>query len=148
MYEMFRAKTLYRIEDCVKRSYYYSAALYEKIIFVRSRNRPLWVVESCGVKVSPVLIDSLKLRVIYDNLCWSRHAGISRKSRSLFLELDATAAKTGRPVTPVHPKTPTETSRRARDVSWISFIYIYSINPRLSFEIMQTYIFLPKLCRE
>ncbi|XP_018341914.1 PREDICTED: uncharacterized protein LOC108748331 isoform X8 [Trachymyrmex septentrionalis] len=42
-------------------------------------------------------------------------AGISRKSRSLFLELDATAAKTGRPVTPVHPKTPTETSRRARD---------------------------------
>ncbi|KAG5313440.1 LIMA1 protein, partial [Acromyrmex insinuator] len=28
---------------------------------------------------------------------------------------DATAAKTGRPVTPVHPKTPTETSRRARD---------------------------------
>ncbi|XP_018374430.1 PREDICTED: uncharacterized protein LOC108768491 isoform X2 [Trachymyrmex cornetzi] len=43
-------------------------------------------------------------------------AGISRKSRSLFLELDATAAKTGRPVTPVHPKTPTETSRRARDM--------------------------------
>ncbi|XP_025154326.1 uncharacterized protein LOC105188955 isoform X18 [Harpegnathos saltator] len=42
-------------------------------------------------------------------------AGISRKSRSLFLELDASAAKTGRPVTPVHPKTPTETSRRARD---------------------------------
>ncbi|XP_024881520.1 uncharacterized protein LOC112460852 isoform X3 [Temnothorax curvispinosus] len=42
-------------------------------------------------------------------------AGISRKSRSLFLELDASAAKTGRPVTPVHPKTPTETPRRARD---------------------------------
>ncbi|XP_011704752.1 PREDICTED: LIM domain and actin-binding protein 1 isoform X5 [Wasmannia auropunctata] len=42
-------------------------------------------------------------------------AGISRKSRSLFLELDASAAKTARPVTPVHPKTPTETSRRARD---------------------------------
>ncbi|XP_025268338.1 uncharacterized protein LOC105259477 isoform X11 [Camponotus floridanus] len=42
-------------------------------------------------------------------------AGISRKSRSLFLELDASAAKTGRPVTPVHPKTPTENSRRARD---------------------------------
>ncbi|KAL0114304.1 hypothetical protein PUN28_011518 [Cardiocondyla obscurior] len=42
-------------------------------------------------------------------------AGISRKSRSLFLELDATAAKTGRSVTPVLPKTPTETSRRARD---------------------------------
>ncbi|XP_067210507.1 uro-adherence factor A isoform X9 [Linepithema humile] len=42
-------------------------------------------------------------------------AGISRKSRSLFLELDASAAKTGRPVTPVQPKTPTETSRRARD---------------------------------
>ncbi|XP_011307978.1 uncharacterized protein [Fopius arisanus] len=44
-------------------------------------------------------------------------AGISRKSRSLFLELDATAAKTGRPVTPVNPKTPTETPRRARDVN-------------------------------
>ncbi|XP_024881521.1 uncharacterized protein LOC112460852 isoform X4 [Temnothorax curvispinosus] len=43
-------------------------------------------------------------------------AGISRKSRSLFLELDASAAKTGRPVTPVHPKTPTETPRRARDM--------------------------------
>lgn len=43
-------------------------------------------------------------------------AGISRKSRSLFLELDASAAKTGRPVTPVHPKTPTENSRRARDM--------------------------------
>ncbi|XP_020290731.1 uncharacterized protein LOC109858150 isoform X9 [Pseudomyrmex gracilis] len=42
-------------------------------------------------------------------------AGISRKSRSLFLELDASAAKTGRPVTPVLPKTPTETPRRARD---------------------------------
>ncbi|XP_031773933.1 LIM domain and actin-binding protein 1 isoform X1 [Apis florea] len=42
-------------------------------------------------------------------------AGISRKSRSLFLELDATAAKTGRPVTPVNPKTPAEQSRRARD---------------------------------
>ncbi|XP_026674018.1 uncharacterized protein LOC108630709 isoform X4 [Ceratina calcarata] len=42
-------------------------------------------------------------------------AGISRKSRSLFLELDATAAKTGRPVTPVNPKTPGETPRRARD---------------------------------
>ncbi|XP_070519642.1 uncharacterized protein [Cardiocondyla obscurior] len=44
-------------------------------------------------------------------------AGISRKSRSLFLELDATAAKTGRSVTPVLPKTPTETSRRARDMN-------------------------------
>ncbi|XP_031773937.1 LIM domain and actin-binding protein 1 isoform X5 [Apis florea] len=43
-------------------------------------------------------------------------AGISRKSRSLFLELDATAAKTGRPVTPVNPKTPAEQSRRARDM--------------------------------
>ncbi|XP_029671487.1 microtubule-associated protein futsch isoform X9 [Formica exsecta] len=43
-------------------------------------------------------------------------AGMSRKSRSLFLELDATAAKTGRPVTPVHPKTPTENPRRARDM--------------------------------
>ncbi|XP_048268907.1 uncharacterized protein LOC100649516 isoform X18 [Bombus terrestris] len=42
-------------------------------------------------------------------------AGISRKSRSLFLELDATAAKTGRPVTPVNPKTPAEAPRRARD---------------------------------
>ncbi|XP_012529171.2 xin actin-binding repeat-containing protein 2 isoform X10 [Monomorium pharaonis] len=42
-------------------------------------------------------------------------AGISRKSRSLFLELDATAAKTARPVTPVHSKTPTEIPRRARD---------------------------------
>ncbi|XP_015118481.1 xin actin-binding repeat-containing protein 2 isoform X9 [Diachasma alloeum] len=42
-------------------------------------------------------------------------AGISRKSRSLFLELDATAAKTGRPVTPVNSKTPTEAPRRARD---------------------------------
>ncbi|KAI4500194.1 hypothetical protein M0802_004611 [Mischocyttarus mexicanus] len=42
-------------------------------------------------------------------------AGISRKSRSLFLELDATAAKTGRPVTPVNPKTPADTPRRARD---------------------------------
>ncbi|KAL6445701.1 hypothetical protein ACFW04_000881 [Cataglyphis niger] len=42
-------------------------------------------------------------------------AGISRKSRSLFLELDASAAKTGRPVTPVLPKTPTENPRRARD---------------------------------
>ncbi|XP_014225437.1 uncharacterized protein LOC106651448 isoform X10 [Trichogramma pretiosum] len=44
-------------------------------------------------------------------------AGISRKSRSLFLEMDATAAKTGRPVTPNSqskaPETPT--SRRARD---------------------------------
>lgn len=47
------------------------------------------------------------------------YVGISRKSRSLFLELDASAAKTGRPVTPVHPKTPTENSRRARDVSSI-----------------------------
>ncbi|KZC11107.1 LIM domain and actin-binding protein 1 [Dufourea novaeangliae] len=37
------------------------------------------------------------------------------KSRSLFLELDATAAKTGRPVTPVNPKTPAEGPRRARD---------------------------------
>ncbi|CAL1673495.1 unnamed protein product [Lasius platythorax] len=43
-------------------------------------------------------------------------AGISRKSRSLFLELDASAAKTGRPVTPVQPKTPTEIPRRARDM--------------------------------
>ncbi|KAL6445709.1 hypothetical protein ACFW04_000881 [Cataglyphis niger] len=43
-------------------------------------------------------------------------AGISRKSRSLFLELDASAAKTGRPVTPVLPKTPTENPRRARDM--------------------------------
>ncbi|XP_054015880.1 uncharacterized protein LOC128892244 isoform X16 [Hylaeus anthracinus] len=42
-------------------------------------------------------------------------AGISRKSRSLFLELDASAAKTGRPVTPVNAKTPAETPRRARD---------------------------------
>ncbi|XP_033208661.1 uncharacterized protein LOC117167665 isoform X13 [Belonocnema kinseyi] len=42
-------------------------------------------------------------------------AGISRKSRSLFLELDATAAKTGRPVTPVNHKSNTETPRRARD---------------------------------
>ncbi|XP_076678328.1 uncharacterized protein LOC143374242 isoform X4 [Andrena cerasifolii] len=42
-------------------------------------------------------------------------AGISRKSRSMFLELDASAAKTGRPVTPVNPKTPAETPRRARD---------------------------------
>ncbi|KAK2586140.1 hypothetical protein KPH14_001411 [Odynerus spinipes] len=42
-------------------------------------------------------------------------AGISRKSRSLFLELDATAAKTGRPVTPVNPKTPADAPRRARD---------------------------------
>lgn len=46
--------------------------------------------------------------------------GISRKSRSLFLELDASAAKTGRPVTPVNPKTTTETPRRARDVSSFS----------------------------
>ncbi|XP_012529164.2 uncharacterized protein LOC105832605 isoform X3 [Monomorium pharaonis] len=44
-------------------------------------------------------------------------AGISRKSRSLFLELDATAAKTARPVTPVHSKTPTEIPRRARDMN-------------------------------
>nr|XP_033341575.1 uncharacterized protein LOC117229286 isoform X4 [Megalopta genalis] len=43
-------------------------------------------------------------------------AGISRKSRSLFLELDASAAKTGRPVTPVNPKTPSDTPRRARDM--------------------------------
>ncbi|XP_011505053.1 PREDICTED: protein-methionine sulfoxide oxidase MICAL3 isoform X3 [Ceratosolen solmsi marchali] len=44
-------------------------------------------------------------------------AGISRKSRSLFLELDATAAKTGRPVTPSNQgsKAPTEAPRRARD---------------------------------
>ncbi|XP_046816004.1 uncharacterized protein LOC124422936 isoform X18 [Vespa crabro] len=42
-------------------------------------------------------------------------AGISRKSRSLFLELDASAAKTGRPVTPVNPKTPADAPRRARD---------------------------------
>ncbi|XP_044013631.1 putative uncharacterized protein DDB_G0282133 isoform X16 [Aphidius gifuensis] len=44
-------------------------------------------------------------------------AGISRKSRSLFLELDATAAKTGRPVTPVNLKTPTDSSKRAKDVN-------------------------------
>ncbi|XP_023244940.1 uncharacterized protein LOC106644885 [Copidosoma floridanum] len=44
-------------------------------------------------------------------------AGISRKSRSLFLELDASAAKTGRPVTPNStPKSGAETPRRARDV--------------------------------
>ncbi|XP_034944167.1 xin actin-binding repeat-containing protein 2 isoform X3 [Chelonus insularis] len=43
-------------------------------------------------------------------------AGISRKSRSLFLELDATAAKSGRPMTPVNNvKTSTEVPRRARD---------------------------------
>ncbi|XP_024940312.1 uncharacterized protein LOC107267289 isoform X19 [Cephus cinctus] len=44
-------------------------------------------------------------------------AGISKKSRTLFLELDASAAKTGRTVTPVTPKTPATdtTSRRARD---------------------------------
>ncbi|XP_014615676.1 PREDICTED: uncharacterized protein LOC106793337 isoform X1 [Polistes canadensis] len=42
-------------------------------------------------------------------------AGISRKSRSLFLELDASAAKTGRPVTPVNPKPSADTPRRARD---------------------------------
>ncbi|XP_012257503.2 xin actin-binding repeat-containing protein 2 isoform X15 [Athalia rosae] len=42
-------------------------------------------------------------------------AGISKKSRSLFLELDATAAKTARPVTPVTPKTPADSTRRARD---------------------------------
>ncbi|XP_051158109.1 uncharacterized protein LOC127279649 isoform X15 [Leptopilina boulardi] len=46
-------------------------------------------------------------------------AGISRKSRSLFLELDASAAKTGRPVTPVNPKTTTETPRRARDKAFM-----------------------------
>ncbi|XP_046735433.1 uncharacterized protein LOC124404940 isoform X14 [Diprion similis] len=39
-------------------------------------------------------------------------AGISKKSRSLFLELDATAAKTARPVT---PKASNETTRRVRD---------------------------------
>ncbi|KAK0087537.1 hypothetical protein PV325_000787 [Microctonus aethiopoides] len=45
-------------------------------------------------------------------------AGISRKSRTLFLELDASAAKAGGPpVTPANPKTFTETPRRARDVS-------------------------------
>ncbi|XP_032455659.1 uncharacterized protein LOC100120469 isoform X18 [Nasonia vitripennis] len=43
-------------------------------------------------------------------------AGISRKSRSLFLEMDATAAKTGRPVTPnSQTKPPVEAPRRARD---------------------------------
>ncbi|KAK0182403.1 hypothetical protein PV327_000546 [Microctonus hyperodae] len=43
-------------------------------------------------------------------------AGISRKSRTLFLELDASAAKAGGPpVTPANPKTFTETPRRARD---------------------------------
>jgi len=80
-----------------------------------------------GESIACAIIDSLKLRVIYDNLCWSRHTGISRKSRSLFLELDASAAKTGRPVTPVHPKTPTETSRRARDVSSVFFSPIIHI---------------------
>ncbi|KAK0182402.1 hypothetical protein PV327_000546 [Microctonus hyperodae] len=45
-------------------------------------------------------------------------AGISRKSRTLFLELDASAAKAGGPpVTPANPKTFTETPRRARDMS-------------------------------
>lgn len=39
----------------------------------------------------------------------------------MFLELDASAAKTGRPVTPVNPKTPAEGSRRARDVSFTFF---------------------------
>ncbi|XP_032455662.1 uncharacterized protein LOC100120469 isoform X24 [Nasonia vitripennis] len=44
-------------------------------------------------------------------------AGISRKSRSLFLEMDATAAKTGRPVTPnSQTKPPVEAPRRARDM--------------------------------
>ncbi|XP_008549205.1 kinesin-related protein 4 isoform X4 [Microplitis demolitor] len=47
-------------------------------------------------------------------------AGISRKSRSLFLELDASAAKSGRPMTPAaavaNSKSLTDTSRRARDV--------------------------------
>ncbi|XP_058802552.1 xin actin-binding repeat-containing protein 2 isoform X12 [Phymastichus coffea] len=44
-------------------------------------------------------------------------AGISRKSRSLFLELDATAAKAVRPVTPnsQQPKVPADAPRRARD---------------------------------
>lgn len=46
------------------------------------------------------------------------HAGISRKSRSLFLEMDATAAKTVRPVTPnSQPNVAADASKRARDVS-------------------------------
>ena len=53
-------------------------------------------------------------------------AGISRKSRSLFLELDATAAKTGRPVTPSNgqPRAPVEAPRRARDVSTHSHCFL------------------------
>ncbi|CAG5106262.1 Similar to Lima1: LIM domain and actin-binding protein 1 (Rattus norvegicus) [Cotesia congregata] len=47
-------------------------------------------------------------------------AGISRKSRSLFLELDASAAKSGRPMTPAaapaNSKSLTDAPRRARDV--------------------------------
>lgn len=42
----------------------------------------------------------------------------------MFLELDASAAKTGRPVTPVNPKTPAETPRRARDVSFQLLSYL------------------------
>lgn len=45
----------------------------------------------------------------------------------MFLELDATAAKTGRPVTPVNPKTPADAPRRARDVSFDRFYVI--VNP-------------------
>ncbi|KAG8037088.1 hypothetical protein G9C98_004410 [Cotesia typhae] len=48
-------------------------------------------------------------------------AGISRKSRSLFLELDASAAKSGRPMTPAaaaaNSKSLTDAPRRARDVN-------------------------------
>ncbi|CAD6228633.1 GSCOCG00006471001-RA-CDS, partial [Cotesia congregata] len=47
-------------------------------------------------------------------------AGISRKSRSLFLELDASAAKSGRPMTPAaapaNSKSLTDAPRRARDI--------------------------------
>ncbi|XP_026831311.1 interaptin isoform X4 [Ooceraea biroi] len=42
-------------------------------------------------------------------------AGISKKSRSHFLELDASAAKAGGPVAPIHPKPPTEIPRRVRE---------------------------------
>lgn len=78
----------------------------------------------------------------------TRHAGISRKSRSLFLELDATAAKTARPVTPVHPKTPTEISRRARDVSLSIILYIlYLIEPSSRFEIVENMNLSAKIVR-